>query len=304
MKGATGQVINKLQHSVFRIEDEQEFRTKFDRESFMVRHNLADDPLFKFDRLFAVVKTKVDRGEAFWDMGDMKINTRWSEMPAKSMSISEALERIESAKAWIDLRAIHTEPDYQAILDAGMSQVERFSGLDFRRYVKLKDSILFITSPRRVTNYHIDRECSMLLQIRGEKTIHIFDRKDRDLLPEGEIERFWTVDNNAPRYREQYQNRATSYRLTPGQAVHIPVNCPHWLENGDGVSISLNINFHYRDFVRADLYRANYLLRRLGLAPSAPGHSVVRDTLKRTVIGKPISIVKTLKHKLERLSKR
>ena len=290
--------LTQIKGPVFEVSDEQAFREKFDRESFMVPHNLADNPLFEFDRLFALVKTKADKGEIYWDMGDIKVNTRWSETPAKNLSAAQAFERIENANAWLLLRAVHTDPAYLEILDACMEQVERLSGVDFRRFVKLKDSIIFITSPGRISTYHIDRECSMLLQIRGDKTIHVFDRKDRDVLPEEEIEKFWTVDNNAPRYKEQYQNRANTYLLKPGQAVHIPVNNPHWLKNGSGISISLNINFHYKDFVWADLYRANYLLRRLGLSPTPPGRSGVRDTMKRLAIGKPISLVKDLKRKV------
>jgi hypothetical protein len=285
---------------VFAVEDKAAFRENFDRKSFMVPHNLADNPLFEFDRLFALVKTKADRGEIYWDMGDIKINTKWKDTPAKNLSAAEAFERIENANAWLLLRAVHNDPDYLAILESCMAQVEELSGVDFKRYVKLKDSIIFITSPRRISTYHIDRECSMLLQIRGDKTIHVFDRKDREVLPEEEIERFWTVDNNAPRYKEQYQNRATTYLLTPGQAVHIPVNDPHWLQNGDGVSISLNVNFHYHDFMRADLYRANYALRRLGLSPIPPGQSTVREAIKRVVVGKPISLVKDLKGKISK----
>lgn len=285
---------------VFAVDDKAAFREKFDRKSFMVPHNLADNPLFEFDRLFALVKTKADRGEIYWDMGDIKVNTKWSETPAKNLSAAQAFERIENANAWLLLRAVHKDPEYLAILESCMAQVEELSGVDFKRYVKLKDSIIFITSPRRISTYHIDRECSMLLQIRGDKTIHVFDRKDRDVLPEEEIERFWTVDNNAPKYKEQYQNRATSYLLKPGQAVHIPVNDPHWLQNGDGISISLNVNFHYHDFMRADLYRANYALRRLGLSPIPPGQSTARDAIKRVVIGKPISLVKDLKSKISK----
>jgi len=289
----------QIKGPVFEVEDENAFRQKFDKASFMIPHNLADNPLFEFDRLFALVKTKADRGEIYWDMGDIKINTKWKDTPAKNLSAAEAFERIENANAWLLLRAVHRDPDYLAILESCMAQVERLSGVDFRRYVKLKDSIIFITSPRRISTYHIDRECSMLLQIRGEKTIHVFDRKDREVLPEEELERFWTVDNNAPRYKEQYQNRARSYLLKPGQAVHIPVNDPHWLQNGEAVSISLNVNFHYHDFVRADLYRANYLLRRVGLSPRPPGLSHGRDALKRVMIGKPISVLKELKAKVK-----
>src|SRR5438270_332982 len=84
-------------------------------------------------------------------------------------------------------------------------------------------SIIFITSPLRVSSYHIDRECNFLLQIRGAKTIHVFDQNDREVLSEQELESFWTVDNNAAVYKPQLQNRANSYLLQPGCGVHIPV---------------------------------------------------------------------------------
>jgi hypothetical protein len=71
-----------------------------------------------------------------------------------------------------------------------------------------------------------------------------------------------------------------TYRLEPGTGVHIPVNCPHWLQNGDDISISLSVNFQFLDSVRANLYRANYMLRRLGLSPSMPGTNPALDRAK------------------------
>lgn len=287
---------------IFDIRDEQEFRARFDRSSFTLSHRLAGHPLFSFDRLFELARTKKGHGELFWDMGDIRINQRWNEAPAKSLSIEEALARIEHANAWIVLRAVQTDPEYKQLMEDAMAEVERCSGVDFKTFVKLKDSIIFITSPGRISTYHIDRECSMLLQIHGEKAVHVFDRADRSLLPEDEIERFWTVDNNAARYRERFQEKACTYNLAPGKAVHIPVNAPHWVRNGTNVSVSLNINFHYHDFVKADLYRANYVLRQLGLTPSPPGRFPRRDALKRRIVGKPVSMAKVLKARLSRNS--
>jgi hypothetical protein len=298
MNITTEQNMTTPQNPIFDIEDKQGFRAQFDRSSFMLSHRLASHPLFAIDRLFELVKTKKANGGLYWDMGDIQVNQRWNEAPAKALTVEEALQRIEKANAWLVMRAVQTDPEYRKLMEDSMAEVEECSGVDFKRFVKLKDSIIFITSPRRISTYHIDRECSMLLQIHGEKVIHVFDRADRSVLPEDEIERFWTVDNNAARYREQYQHKAATYQLAPGKAVHIPVNAPHWVKNGNEVSISLNINFHYHDFVKADLYRANYLLRRLGLRPSPPGRSPMRDVLKRRVIGKPITVAKMLKAKL------
>src|SRR6202021_3776387 len=109
----------------------------------------------------------------------------------------------------------------------------------------------------------IVREWSFFLQNKGTKTIHIFDRADREVLPEEEIERFFTVDNNAPKYKPQFQSRATSYTLRAGNGVHIPVNCPHWVENDDNISVSPNVNVQFKDTLRANMYRANHTLRTL-----------------------------------------
>jgi hypothetical protein len=62
--------------------------------------------------------------------------------------------------------------------------------------------------------------------------------------------------------------------------VHIPVNCPHWVQNGNSVSISLNMNFQYKDTARANLYRVNFLLRKMGMKPTPPGQSAIKDKIK------------------------
>jgi hypothetical protein len=44
--------------------------------------------------------------------------------------------------------------------------------------------IIFVTSPSRIATHLIDREYSLLFQVRGEKEINIFDKYDREALPE------------------------------------------------------------------------------------------------------------------------
>jgi hypothetical protein len=126
----------------------------------------------------------------------------------------------------------------------------------------------------------MDRECNFLLQVSGTKTVHVFDRDDREVLPDEEIERFWAVDNNAPVFRPEYQDRAISYKMTPGTGVHIPVNFPHWVQNNDNISVSLSVNFQFLDSMRANIYRSNYYLRKLGVRPSPPGLHSTRDATK------------------------
>ena len=44
------------------------------------------------------------------------------------------------------------------------------------------EGFIFVSSPGSVTPYHIDPERNFLLQVRGNKTMHMFDGSDRSLL--------------------------------------------------------------------------------------------------------------------------
>lgn len=264
-----------------------EFREKFDKEPFEFKHSLlADHPLFQIDRLKELARyLQAHNCHVHYDAGDIRINQRWDSYPEKKLTFEETFDRVDNAGAWIFLRQIETDPEYGALLNLFMEEMSDMTGRDIKRERKLMEGIIFITSPNRVTSYHIDRECSILMQINGQKQISIFDRDDRDVITEKEIETFWSADNNAAIYREQLQDRAHIYQLKPGNAVHIPVNCPHWLKNGDNVSISLNVNYQFKDTRRKYIYQSNYYLRKLGMNPVPPGKSPLRDYAKNLAMG-------------------
>jgi len=263
-----------------------DFAGKFNRESFVFHHNLAQHPLFTLPRLFQLARdTQRSRPQdLYYDAAqNVGIGQRWETMGDKP-PLEEAMEQIDQAGAWITLHQAQEDPEYGAIFHECMNELASLTGVDFKKVMRVEDALIFITSPNRVTTYHIDRECNFLLQVSGSKTIHLFDRKDREVLSELEIERFWTVDNNAATYKPAQQDKAKSIRLVPGNAVHIPVNDPHWLKNDDNVSVSLSVNFTWRDSELANVYRANHLLRKLGMKPSPPGQSAIKDGAKKAII--------------------
>ncbi len=264
-----------------------EFRAKFDQMPFEVNHSFyGSHPLFTLPRLKQLSAFLRTNGyNVHLDAGDVKIGQRWDEVPPHQWSFEETMERIEHAGAWIILKQVEKDPEYAELLEQFVEQLSSLTGRDVKREARITEVTIFITSPLRITSYHIDRECNFLLQVSGEKDMYIFDRTDREVLPEHEIERFWSVDNNAPVYREQYQDRALTVRLRPGSGVHVPVNCPHWLKNGNNVSISLSVSYQFHDSVRKNLYQANYYLRRMGLNPTPPGHKPAVDASKRLVMG-------------------
>jgi hypothetical protein len=264
--------------------DPNEFREKFNERSFEVRHHLSSHPLFQIDELMALAKRTRDNNPTrlYYDAGNVKVDQRWDSIPKVGFSIEDAMQRIEDCGAWIVIKHAQEDPAYRILLDKGLAELTSLAGDDLEPLIKQRDIIIFITSPKRITTYHIDRECNWILQIHGTKTLHVFDQNDRDVLPVTEVERFWAVDNNAPKYKPEFQDRAISYKLAPGIGVHVPVNAPHWVENDNNVSVTLSVNFQFKDTIRANVHRVNYFLRRLGMNPSAPGAGPVRDGLKNT----------------------
>ena len=278
--------ISRLQteHSRVLEFDRDEFRAKFNRRQFVFRHHLSDHPLFQLPRLIDLARsTAASRADdLYFDAGVQDIGQRWGTAPA-AFAVDETIARIEQAGAWIVLKRADTDPDYADLLNRCMGDVLEISGRQLERKMRRKEVIVFITSPNRLTTYHIDSENNFLLQLSGDKEINLFRPEDREVTTEQEIERFYTTDTNAAVYKPHLQHRAEVMVLKPGMGVHIPVNAPHWLKNGNNISISVSINYHSYDSERAAIYRANHYLRRLGLRPTPPFRSPVLDTVKRPV---------------------
>jgi hypothetical protein len=260
-------------------------RRKLNREWFAVEHHLSSHPLFSLPRLVELAKTTAVQRPQFlhFDVGAKSVSQRWDETPSSQWPVDETIRRVQDAGAWIVIRRANEDPDYGRLLNQCMDELLEHADPELERKIKIRECIVFITSPNRLSTYHIDRECNFLLQISGEKMLYVFDQNDREVLPQTEIERFWSVDHNAAVYKPEYQDRAYPFLLKPGNGLHIPINCPHWLQNGNNISISLSVNFQFRESVAGNLHRANYFLRRLGITPSAPGQSSVRDALKTSI---------------------
>lgn len=267
--------------------DARLFQENFNHASFEFAHHLGDHPLFELPRLLELAKSLPD-ADVYYDAGDVRVNQRWDQIPRTQLSVDQLIDRIENAGAWILLRGAHKDPRYAALLDQNLAEIRTLLGPVFPRKIKCLRGLVFITSPNRITTYHIDREINYLLQIRGDKVMSIYDKYDRDVLPEEEIERFWSVDNNAAVYKEQYRERAHDYQLRPGTGVHIPVNAPHWVQNGNNISVTLAVTFQFRDSSLPNIYRTNYFLRKAGIRPLPPGRSKVRDALKAWTMGSAV----------------
>lgn len=263
------------------------FKKNFNRLPHEVQHTLGDNPLFQIPALAELAQRVSERknphhpkGDLYFDRGTEASNRKSASSDRSGTDIADLVKEIENGKTWIILKHIEREPGYREIFENCVCDLLDMAGKDIVKSIKWFEAILFITSPNRVTEYHIDRECSWLLQIRGNKDIHFFDRADKDVLPDDELERYWMVDNLSAVYKPQYESRAMVFPMRPGTGVHSPVNTPHWLQNGNNVSVSLNINFQFHEYAWENLFKANYYLRRAGVTPAAPGKHPLADRIK------------------------
>jgi len=99
------------------------------------------------------------------------------------------------------------------------------------------------------------------------------------------LENHCSGDMNGAIFKPERQGDAHNYHLTPGHGVHFPSTGPHWVENGNDVSVSININFDLTSIHTRlkRIYMLNRRMRKLGFKPAAPGASPLRDAVKEKV---------------------
>ncbi len=272
------------------IVDPLEFERKFNRRPFLFRHGFAGSKLFELPRLAAVAERMLSRGDLHKFVARSAktalADAKFKHMPLQAQ-MAETIRQLGESRIWLKLTSVDTvDPEYQELMLRVLREFEELSGQPLHDTITWSSLTVFMASPGVTTPFHIDHESNFLFQVHGSKNVSVHNPDDRDVVPEDHIERFYAGDFEAAQYRPELQSRGTVFRLDPGAAVHHPPLAPHWVQNGDNISVSVSIGFSFRAIDRlARVYQANSLLRRLGLHPTSPGRSKLRDALKIAGIG-------------------
>ncbi len=263
------------------------FRENFNRRAFDFSHALGDHPLFDLDRLAELAKTLwgTGSGRVACQVGSFGRTDRLDERPTKPLSIVQAISRIRESGSWVLLKSAQVDPDYAALLDRCLAELEALSGRALRREISWLDAYIFIASPGSLTPYHIDHECNFVLQIHGTKRDTLYDPS---VLTAEDIERYYMGDLSGARWRQDCEENARTHVLTPGLGVHHPSRWPHWVQNGsDDYTVMLSVLFFLRgDDREARVWQMNHVLRRMGRMPMPPGQSAWRDRIKRLALAR------------------
>ena len=263
------------------LSSRETFQTAFDRKPFPFFHSVHESDLFTWPILSKLAaRAEAKSGGYYFESGNTAPGEKWRGVP-EGKSLHDVLEHIGESNSLVMLKRVQEYEEYAAFLKTCIGELNQLCSIDLQRSYRDPVMTILITSPGRVTPYHIDGEANFLLQIQGSKTIHIFNGDDSEVLTDIELEKFWSGDETkSPRYREHLQGKAWQFHLSPGTGVSNPVTFPHWVENGSSVSVSLSMNFKRVVDTAADAYRINNALRKAGIHPRRPGDSPTMDGIK------------------------
>lgn len=257
----------------------QDFSRLFNRHPFLVNHSLAGHKLFDLTGLISLA-TRLPADSIEYNAGDLPISLDPARTPHTGLTPAETIKHIREYNSWMVIKNVEQDPVYSNLLECCLEEARRFAGIE-KSDMHDKHGFIFISSPGAVTPFHMDPEHNFLFQISGWKTITVFDRQDRNVLSEKELERFFMGGHRNLEFKKEYEPNGQVFRLQAGTGLHIPVTSPHWVRNGDEVSVSFSITFQSAEIERRSyIYKVNALLRKAGCTPVAPGVSVLHDTVK------------------------
>jgi hypothetical protein len=249
-----------------------------------LRHNLETHPLLTLDAL-AQLGEALGPASVEYNPAALPIGIAPEDIPANGLGIGETIRTIAQNKSWAVLKNIEAVPVYRALLMDLLGELA--ATVEPRTGPMLTpQGFIFISSPRAITPYHFDPEHNILLNIWGDKVMHVWPAGDQRFAPATEHERYHSGGHRNLPWDEVFQGQQRSVPLGPGDAVHMPVMAPHYVEVADAPALSLSITWRstwsYRE---AEAHAANKWLRGWGInapmPPRWPGQARARSLLWR-----------------------
>lgn len=227
-------------------------------------HNLVGHPLLT-EGAIADLADRLPDSSIEYNPGKLPLGIRPEDTPRPTLSIAETIRTIGQNGSWMVLKNVERDGLYGGLLDRALAElapyVEPATGP-----MEHREAFLFLTSPGSITPFHMDPEHNILLQIQGWKTMTVFPASDPELVPPEQSEAFALGGHRNLPWDERFAKKATHVPLRPGDAVLMPVKAPHYVTNGDDVSVSLSITWRSeRSVAEGELHSLNRLLRAKGL---------------------------------------
>lgn len=245
---------------------------------FRLRHTLAGHPLFTLPALLELAR-RLPPATIEYNAGDVGVALDPAKTPMTGLSVEETIRRIAECNSWMVLKNAEADPLYRDAMEECLAAIAP-AVASATGGMERKVAFIFISSARAVTPLHIDPEHNILMQIAGTKRITIY-RDGGQLTDDAFHERYHAGEAHRNlSLTPAFEGRGETFDLAPGDAVHVPLKAPHWVENGPEPSVSFSITWRSRASLdEASLRLANRWVRARGMAPPPPGARPLRDRI-------------------------
>ncbi len=260
-----------MEPAVFPAESRQALAAAYPAMPARLSHRLLDHPLLTLDAL-ADLAGALPAQEIDYNPGKLPIGIRPEDVPQARLGVVETIRTIDRAGSWVALKRIEQVAAYRDLLHGVLAELRDLVLPRTGEMMQL-EGFVFITSPGSVTPFHFDPEHNILLQVMGSKTMTLFPVEDEDMFGAEAHELFHLGKHHRNLdWEDRFAAKGHAITIGPGEAIHVPVKAPHWVQNGDAPSVSLSVTWRSEwSYAEADARAFNHVLRRIGLHPASPG---------------------------------
>ena len=244
-------------------------------------HRLVDHKLFELESLVGLAQ-RMRPVDVEQNLADLPIGVDPDSVRDNGLSFADTIRSIEENGSWMVLKFVEQDAAYKALMDEVLDEIAPLAAPSTGPMLK-REAFIFVSSPNAVTPFHFDPEHNILLQLRGSKTMTVFDPADHDVVKPEAHEAFHRGAHRNLPFRDEIKDRGQAITIVPGEAIYVPVKAPHWVQNGPATSVSFSITWRsewsYREQYAHNL---NAMMRDVGLSPTAPKRYPSQNLAKST----------------------
>jgi len=282
--------------------DADAMRGHYNRAGFLVRHRLAEHPLFTAHALFKLAR-RLPAPAVKYRFGRVPGNTHFDSSIERfrgDLTLDDALDHLVEKRAYVALYNPEKDPEYRQAIEGFLAEIG-LAARPFERFFNWYSTYVFISAHDAVTPYHMDREMNFLLQIAGRKTVQLWDPRDDVVMRPEQRDHLFSFDIDArPAWHDGLPARARTFELEPGLGVHHPFIAPHLVTTGQNFSISLAITYRTPSSdVMSDAHAFNDRLRPYGLGRIPVGSHPAVDLAKACAV-RSLRATKEALHRVQR----
>jgi hypothetical protein len=247
----------------------------FGRRPLAVSHSLTDHELLSVESI-AQLAERLPEDRVEHNYANLPTVVAPDAVERSDEPVGEIARKIDSNGCWMVLKNIELDPAYKRLLDESLDEVAPLVS-DREGGMAMREGFIFLSAPGSVTPSHTDPEHNFLLQVRGTKQIHV------GRFPDPATEQLALEDALGGGHRnvDWEPVEAETFDLGPADGVYVYPHAPHWVQNGEAVSVSLSITFATATSQRRlRVHSLNARLRRLGISPRPPGQRPGVDRAK------------------------